>query len=165
MFLAWPKVRGILRYGAAAKGSATAELPYVFNILLQLVHWPMPLSNSRPIMNAGLWAPTLRIEYARAYSTGLRTSMDGKEIQARNLVRSMCSAKPNGRARTVCRRLMYTTRSNFDPGIADRNLVEFHLAPFRAGSSIALKDLLLSANDTGSLSEGPLWLRWTSVSE
>lgn len=116
-----------------------AELPYLFNILLQLVHWLMPLGNSRLIMNAGLWAPSLLIEHVRAHSTGLRTSTGEKEIQVRNLVHSMCYAKLDGRARAVCCRLMYTTRSNFYPAVADRNLMEFHPVPFRAGSVLALK--------------------------
>lgn len=163
MFLAWRKVPDILHYKAAIKVAATAELPCLFIILLQFVHWLMPFGNVRPIVNAGLWEPSLRTEYVRAHSTGLRTLTDGKEIQVRNLVRSMCSTKPNGRARAVCCRLMYSTRSNFYLAIADKKLVEFHLVPFRAGSSLALKDLLLPVSHTGSLSEGLLWLHLTPI--
>lgn len=65
----------------------------------------------------------------------------------------------------MCRRPMYITRSNFYPRIADINLVEFHLVTFRAGSSLVLRNWLLSLNHTGSLSEGLLWLHWTPIND
>lgn len=59
--------------------------------------------------------------------------MDDIETQIRNLVHPMCSASQTRSARILYCRLMCIARSKFYSVILGRNLVEFHLSPFRPG--------------------------------
>jgi len=91
--------------------SATPGVPYLlYPDAAAICALAIDSRESRPNFSAGLCHQASELHrYGRAYSTGLRPSTDDKEIQVRDLIHSICSAKLAGSARTLCLCLVCST--------------------------------------------------------